>query len=118
MKDKSKKYSLLKLLRSEFGVIKKCPICEKEFEESKINILDFNTSKQIIHSTCSNCKHSLVFILENTDIGGILIGILSDLSLEDVKKFTNKKEFDENDLLESYSILHFKQKDFIKEIIK
>lgn len=118
MKDENKKSSLIDLLKSQFDIIKKCPICGKNFEKKDINILNVSFSKNIIHNTCTKCKHSLVFIIESTEVGMVMLGILSDLNLEDLKKFKNKKNFSEKELLDSYKIINFKQKDFIKEIIK
>jgi hypothetical protein len=118
MKDENQNSSLLDLLKTHFDIIKKCPICEKNFEKKDIHIINYSSSKSFIHNTCSGCRHSLIFIVENTEIGIALIGILSDLNLEDFKKFKIRENFSENDLLESYKIINLKQKDFIKEIIK
>ncbi|MFA5211620.1 MAG: hypothetical protein WC414_03965 [Patescibacteria group bacterium] len=118
MKDKNEINSLLKSLKSHFGVIKKCPICDQDFEEKNSHFLQGKAEKNVIHNTCSRCGHSLIFIIENTKIGVALLGLLSDLSLKDAEKFIIKNNFSENELLDSYQIINFKQKEFIKEIIK
>ncbi|HAT04096.1 MAG TPA: hypothetical protein DCS29_05025 [Candidatus Magasanikbacteria bacterium] len=95
----------LDTLRSEFRVMKECPLCETSFELDRIKVVDQKGGTHILHITCPSCKHAVVILVGVTEMGIGLVGLLSDLNYDDVRQFRSKRTITQDQLLEFYHIL-------------
>ncbi|MFA6427115.1 MAG: hypothetical protein WCW16_01560 [Candidatus Magasanikbacteria bacterium] len=97
-------------LQTQFGVMKQCPLCNTTFETSGIKTIENQAKAHVFHITCSSCKHALVVLLGMTDIGVGLVGLLSDLTYEDMNRMRGKSALSEDDLFGLYHIILEKNK--------
>lgn len=67
------------------GIIAECPVCK--FKDVDLNIIEENGSGYLLHSKCSKCKNAIIMIAVNNDIGINVIGMNTDLSMEEFIKF-------------------------------
>jgi hypothetical protein len=97
----------LETLRSHFKVMQQCSVCNTAFDESSIHIIEeLEDVSHLLHMSCASCKHKIIVLVSISDVGVGLMGLLSDLTYEDVCRFKTKKPMDEQALLENYSALH------------
>lgn len=97
----------LETLRSHFKVMQQCSVCDKSFKSTDIHTIEeVEDFSHLLHFSCSSCKHAIIVLVSKTDSGVGLMGILTDLSFDDVRRFKVREPMDEQALLENYSALH------------
>lgn len=97
----------LETLRSHFKVMQQCSVCNTPFDESSIHVIDeIEDVSHLLHMSCVNCKHKIIVLVSISDVGVGLMGLVSDLSFEDVCRFKLRQPMDEQALLDNYSALH------------
>ncbi len=92
-------------LRSQFKVMRECPVCTTVFENEHIKTVETTEGSQILHTTCSACQNSLIFFIGSTQLGLGLIGMMSDLTYEDIIRFRPKEAISEDTIIECYQAL-------------
>lgn len=80
-------------------IIKRCPTCTKDYKQQHIKVVEEQTGTAIVHITCGECKQAVIAILGQTSFGIGLIGLTTDLTLEDTKRLRHTEPLSENDLL-------------------
>lgn len=68
-----------------FGVVSQCPLCNEKVTDVKV-IEEINNSF-LMHSKCSKCGNAILLIATINDFGANIIGINTDLSVDEVIKF-------------------------------
>jgi hypothetical protein len=92
-------------LKSQFSIIKKCPLCEYSFEDRHIRMVDQVKGSETLHITCPQCESHFVMMLAISDVGVGLVGMMSDLDYDDMKYFSQRKPMSDDDLLLYYGQL-------------
>lgn len=91
-----------------FKAMQECAVCKKESKDSSIAIIDQHGASAVVHITCPHCKHAIIALVGTTQVGMGLIGLLTDLTFEDVQHFQGRAPLSEDDVLECYELLHTK----------
>ena len=68
-------------------LIKKCPVCAKEYNQAKIQILEESEYGLLTYATCSQCGSSLLTRFSSLPQGIIGNAILTDLKAQEVMDF-------------------------------
>ncbi|MBT3538809.1 hypothetical protein HOF40_04485 [Candidatus Parcubacteria bacterium] len=105
-------------LRSQFKVMKECPLCEATFETNSIKTVDQSQGSHVLHITCSKCKNALILLVGLTDVGVGLVGLISDLTFEDAFRLKNRQSMTEDDLLDYYQTIYHKSNSFVQLLMK
>ena len=94
-----KQEALEKLLSS-------CPFCRSKQAGFVTSVISESRDAELVHARCSICQGALVALLFST--GPIIssIGLVTDLSLEDVSRFQASTAITEDDLLALHEWLH------------
>lgn len=94
-----KQEALEKLLAS-------CPFCRSKQASFITSVINESRDAELVHARCSICQGALVALLFST--GPIIssIGLVTDLSLEDVSRFQASQAITEDDLLALHEWLH------------
>lgn len=94
-----KQEALEKLLAS-------CPFCHTQPAKFITSVINESHDAELVHARCSICQGALVALLFST--GPIIssIGLVTDLSLEDVSRFQAGRAITEDDLLAIHEWLH------------
>jgi len=93
-------------------LISNCPICKSTYKKVDINTLDQNDEAELFHAKCNNCKDKLMAMITLTSLGMSVIGIMTDLTLEDTKRLIGSDPVSEDHLLNFHSFLKNEQKNF------
>lgn len=76
-----------------------CPHCRAKYEQLDTAIITESKDAELVHVKCRSCQGSLVALLFSTGPLISSIGLVTDLSQEDVVRFQQAKEVSEDDLL-------------------
>ena len=74
----------------EVKLIAYCPFCESDLNPVKAKVVDDKDDSQLIHIQCNNCKGFILALLTKTVSGLSSIGLITDLTFEDVFQFKDK----------------------------
>ncbi|MBI2436384.1 MAG: hypothetical protein HYV41_01405 [Candidatus Magasanikbacteria bacterium] len=97
----------LEILRSHFKVMQQCSVCHVAFDEINIRVIEhIEGVSHLLYMDCSSCAHAIIVLVSISDIGVGIMGLLSDLSYDDVCRFKIREPMDEHALLENYNIVH------------
>lgn len=83
-----------------------CPHCKAQYERLDTAVITQNRDAELLHVKCRSCQGSLVALLFSTGPLISSIGLVTDLSQEDVVRLQQAEPLSENDLLACHEWLH------------
>lgn len=83
-----------------------CPFCQNQQAHFITSIISANQSAELVHARCQSCQAAMVALLFSTGPMISSIGLLTDLTLEDVSKFQHHESLSEDDLITLHEGLH------------
>lgn len=86
-------------------LIKKCPVCELEYKQSMIQVLDENEFGMLTYASCLSCGANLLTKFASMSQGVIGNAILTDLKAHEVIDFANSDSLSSDDVLDIYDKL-------------
>lgn len=93
-------------------LLKHCPVCQREYQSSLVQILSENESGLLTYMTCAFCGAHLLTKLSARPQGVVGNAILTDLLADEVMPFTAFDEISSDDVLQVHELLN--KKEFIK----
>jgi len=93
-------------------VISYCPLCNSHYNPSQAKVLEEKDGAHLIHVECKKCDSSIVAVIITGGIGVSSVGLITDLTSDDVIKFKNQDPVTDDDVIEAYEIV--KNNNFIK----
>jgi len=86
-------------------LVSSCPLCETLYSPSQARILSKHEDTRLIHATCRKCgSFTLALVVENEE-GGSTVGLVTDLSHEDVLRFHRGRRVSTDDVIETHEEL-------------
>jgi hypothetical protein len=82
-----------------------CPVCAKRYNGSKVNILKNDLSEMMVHITCENCLSSIISNISFNNVRIMAVGILTDLTKEDLHLIKNKKYITSDDVIDLHEYI-------------
>lgn len=101
------------------GYFLKCPVCGVKYTIEQTRIIEseenkpFSEANLLVHSDCAKCKSSVMFNIEVKGPDVFSVGMLTDLTGDDSKKFKHLEALDANDIINIHSSLKNFKGDFI-----
>ncbi|MBU1148938.1 hypothetical protein KKI23_02490 [Patescibacteria group bacterium] len=86
-------------------LITTCPICSTQYNLTKAKIVDEQEGAHLIHITCKKCHSSIVALVLVGGLGVSSVGLICDLTPEDVSKFKNSDTVNTDDVIDIHQIL-------------
>ena len=86
-------------------LISYCPLCNTQYNPLAARVLDEREDAHLVHIKCKSCNSSIVALVLNGAIGISSVGLVTDLTSDDVLKFKDAKEVTSNDVLDLHSEL-------------
>lgn len=85
--------------------ISRCPFCSAEYDLDGAKVIGEEEDATVVYVTCSKCESSIVAMVAMTGLGIVSLGLVTDMTAEDTKKFFGAKEVSGDELLTIYEIL-------------
>lgn len=103
-----------KNLDKYLGIISECPLCKAKIMD--LNVIEESNNSYLIHSRCKKCENSVLLLALATELGVNVIGMATDLSIDEIVKLRNTEaSISSDDVIEMYKLL--KKKSFVKELL-
>lgn len=79
-----------------------CPLCETRYAPSQARVLSDREDTRLIHATCRKCGSATLALVIGNDAGGSTVGLVTDLSHEDVLRFHRETRVSTDDVIEAH----------------
>lgn len=83
---------------ARFALVRQCPLCQRAYRFKQMTIIESWDTNQFVHVRCDGCQVAMLLLLVSTPLGMSSIGMLTDLSADDVKHFRTAEPISEEDL--------------------
>jgi len=83
-------------------LISYCPVCESTYEAVQTQLLWQEGETRAFHLLCKKCNHATLTIATSTEVGASAVGIMTDLSYEDVVRFRLNHPVCVNDVIDAH----------------
>lgn len=89
----------------DLRLVSYCPVCETRYHPMEAKLLGENTETRLLHVRCRKCQHSILALVLVNQVGASSVGLLTDLSYEDVLKFKSNRLVSVNDVIDVHTTL-------------
>lgn len=76
-----------------------CPLCDHGYEPYQARILRNKEESQLWYVLCSNCLHGIMLLVTQTDYGINSVGVITDMSDEDVMRLQDQSAVSTDDCI-------------------
>jgi uncharacterized Zn finger protein len=101
-------------LPEHMKVLTSCPFCGASMEKLDIRLLKEMHDRELVHVHCEACLGSIIALLLMTGPGIASIGLVTDLSFDDMVKSVEEREVSLDDVLGMHELL--KSPRFLKKL--
>lgn len=85
--------------------INKCPLCGKVYNLEHAYLFAEESAAQFVHITCNHCQSYFVAMILMLGQGLSSVGMITDLSLEDVKRLYKTSAITLDEALSGYQLM-------------
>lgn len=97
-------------------LISYCPICSTHYNPLAAQVLEERDDAHLIHVECRKCGSSIVALVLTGGIGISSVGLVTDLSGEEVLKFRNRESVRIDDVLAVHKELFAPQQRLLQDL--
>ena len=90
-------------------LISYCPLCHTNFNPFKIKVLEEKGDSHLLHTECPCCHSSVVILVLASELGISSVGLVTDLTGDEVIKFKNFDAITSDDVIEIHHQSNQKQ---------
>lgn len=100
-----RKRSFLPFFQENLKLVSYCPLCETHYNPMEAKILEDRGDAHLIHIQCQQCR-SLIIVLLTANANGVTsVGMVTDLTADDVLRLRQGKSVSEDDILDFHQLL-------------
>lgn len=103
-----------KPLHDELHIVKRCALCNVEYDTSGLAVVEENDEARIVHLTCQACQYSMVACIMRSPAGLSSVGMVTDLTAKDLVRLRKKQPVTSEDVLNLHQYLT-KSQQFISQ---
>lgn len=85
-----------------------CPLCRQDYAKDGIALLEEKEGVSLVHLECAGCMSSVLAIVMVSQLGMSSVGVITDLSAEDARRFREREIFTQDDVLDFYGCMQKK----------
>jgi hypothetical protein len=93
-----------------------CPVCKSDFDVIDTRIIETYPDAHLVHITCKKCRHALLAVVALTSEASQSVGLVTDLTYEDVLRFAQAEAIAINDVVAAHN--YFEQSGWAKNFLK
>lgn len=86
-------------------LVTRCPFCSAEYDLDGAQVIGEENDATMVYITCSDCESSIVAIVAMSGLGVVSLGLVTDMTIADTKRFAGKEQVTSDELLEVYELL-------------
>lgn len=85
--------------------VSRCPFCSAEYDLDGAKVIGEEEDATVVYVTCSKCESSIVAMVAMTGLGIVSLGLVTDMTAEDTRRFFGGQEVTSDELLSIYELL-------------
>jgi hypothetical protein len=82
-----------------------CPLCNAHFSLASAKVLEERDDAHLVHIQCQKCSSFIVALVLANAMGVSTVGLITDLTSDDVSKFTSTARISANEVIDLYQTL-------------
>ncbi len=87
-------------------IISACPLCNVHYNPLQAHVIDQRDDAHLLHLECRNCGSEVVAAVLNDQVGVSSVGLITDLTSDDVLKFKDDaSDVTVDDVIDLHAIL-------------
>ncbi len=86
-------------------LISYCPLCEASYNPLRARVLDERDEAHLVHIQCARCGSSIVALIMSSGIGITSVGLVTDLTGDDVLRFKDETRISVDEVLDVHQLL-------------
>lgn len=98
--------------------VSRCPFCSAEYDLDGAKVIGEEDESTVVYVTCSECESSIVAIVAMSGLGIVSLGLVTDMTAEDTKRFFGSKQVSSDELLKIYEVLKKNDKNTFSELTR
>ncbi len=95
----TKRHSQQYLPNENLRLISYCPLCNTQYDPLTAKMLEQKDDAHLLHIECSKCGSSIVALIMMNGLGVSSIGLITDLTSDDVLRFKEEGPVNPDDVL-------------------
>ena len=99
-------------------LVTRCPFCSAEYDLDGAQVIGEENDATMVYITCSECESSIVAIVAMSGLGIVSLGLVTDMTAEDTKRFNAEKPVTSDDLLTIYELVQKNHSKAYKKLTK
>ena len=100
------RYHKAMMFDDNMQLVTRCPFCSAEYDLDGAQVIGEENDATMVYITCSERESSIVAIVAMSGLGIVSLGLVTDMTAEDTKRFNTAKEgITSDDLLNMYELL-------------
>lgn len=96
----------------------RCPFCGADYDLEGAKVISEEDDSTMIYVTCSDCESSIVAIVAMSGLGVVSLGLVTDMTAEDAKRFVGSRCVSSDELLSIYETLEKNDSQVVKGLTK
>ncbi len=93
------------LFNEGLKLVSYCPVCETRYNPMEARMLGQEGETHLLHVKCRKCQNSILAVVLVNEVGASSVGLLTDLSYEDVMQFRSNKNVSVDDVIDVHKQL-------------
>lgn len=90
-------------------LISYCPVCDTSYNPMEARVIDERDGRHLMHIRCKKCAHSILALVLTSGMGVSSMGLLTDLTFDDVVQFREAKAITVDDVITLHHLLEQKE---------
>lgn len=92
--------------RKTLKLISRCPVCSHDYQSEAIRLFASGGEAKFVHFTCGSCNGYFMAMIMNISKGVSTVGMITDLSFEDLKKLHKISPLTVDETIEGYQFIN------------
>ncbi len=86
-------------------VVSACPVCKRRYDPVEARILMEKNDTHLLHMKCQSCSSSVLAVLMSNSAGMSSVGLVTDLSADEVMYFKNAQKVEYDDVITLHKLM-------------
>lgn len=82
-----------------------CPLCDASYNPMEARVLGEQEDSHLLHIQCRKCSNAILALVLVSSVGVSSVGLVTDLTFDDVVKYRESETVSADDVLEVHSLL-------------
>ncbi len=105
--------SLFDRFEQSVNYLRECPVCKSAYGKDQIDDIVDQENVHLVHITCPTCQNMLMAVLAASPMGVSSIGMLTDLTADDVIRVHDISPISEDDVLDFHAMISRQPQRFV-----